>query len=156
MVRPSGFPAPVCSVSRHTVEHVSLAPARTRMICTDQLLSVLMSSCVPFCAVLPPRIPGLIPLSRPRNRRYNSLLAISGSLATRKTQAHKAYCHSGRGGRGGTLPRLGKSLGPGPLLIKPSQDSIKPIKRTLKGLWRTHVGSPTVALINAMNPVSRG
>jgi RNA-directed DNA polymerase len=42
------------------------------------------------------------------------------------------------------------------LLIKPSQASIQQIKRKLKGLWRTHVGSPTVALINAMNPVVRG
>ena len=30
------------------------------------------------------------------------------------------------------------------------------MKRKLKGLWRKHVGSPTVALINAMNPVIRG
>jgi RNA-directed DNA polymerase len=42
------------------------------------------------------------------------------------------------------------------LLIKPSQDSIQRLQRTLKGLWRTHVGSPTVALIHAMNPVIRG
>jgi RNA-directed DNA polymerase len=42
------------------------------------------------------------------------------------------------------------------LLIKPSQASIQQIKGKLKGLWRTHVGSPTVALINAMNPVIRG
>jgi hypothetical protein len=31
------------------------------------------------------------------------------------------------------------------LLIKPSPDSIRQIKRKLKGLWRKHVGSPTVA-----------
>jgi RNA-directed DNA polymerase len=42
------------------------------------------------------------------------------------------------------------------LLIKPSKDSIQHIKRKLKGLWRKHVGSPTVALINEMNPVIRG
>jgi RNA-directed DNA polymerase len=42
------------------------------------------------------------------------------------------------------------------LLIKPSQASIQQMKGKLKGLWRTHVGSPTVALINAMNPVIRG
>jgi RNA-directed DNA polymerase len=42
------------------------------------------------------------------------------------------------------------------LLIKPSPDSIKQIKRKLKGLWRKHVGSPTVALINEMNPVISG
>jgi RNA-directed DNA polymerase len=42
------------------------------------------------------------------------------------------------------------------LLIKPSQDSIQQIRRKLKALWRQHVGSPTVALINAMNPLIRG
>ena len=42
------------------------------------------------------------------------------------------------------------------LLIIPSTGSITQIKRKLKGLWRRHVGSPTVALINAMNPVIRG
>ena len=42
------------------------------------------------------------------------------------------------------------------LLIKPSQDSIQHIKRKLKGLWRKHVGSSTVGLINEMNPVIRG
>src|SRR6266571_8992171 len=42
------------------------------------------------------------------------------------------------------------------LLITPSTGSITQIKRKLKGLWRRHVGSPTVALINAMNPVIRG
>ena len=42
------------------------------------------------------------------------------------------------------------------LLIKPSPDAITAVKCTLKALWRTHVGSPTVALINAMNPVIRG
>jgi len=30
------------------------------------------------------------------------------------------------------------------------------MKGKLKGLWRTHVGSPIMALINAMNPVIRG
>jgi len=34
------------------------------------------------------------------------------------------------------------------LLIKPSHDSIAQSKRKLKGLWRQHVGSPAVALIN--------
>jgi RNA-directed DNA polymerase len=42
------------------------------------------------------------------------------------------------------------------LLIKPSMDSITQLKRKLKGLWRKHVGTPTVALINEMNPVIRG
>jgi RNA-directed DNA polymerase len=42
------------------------------------------------------------------------------------------------------------------LLITPSEDSIQRIRRTLKGLWRMHVGLPTVALINALNPVIRG
>jgi RNA-directed DNA polymerase len=42
------------------------------------------------------------------------------------------------------------------LLIKPSPDAIQDVKRTLKALWRKHVGSPTVALINEMNPVIRG
>jgi RNA-directed DNA polymerase len=42
------------------------------------------------------------------------------------------------------------------LLITPSTGSITQIKRKLKGLWRRHVGSPTLALINAMNPVIRG
>jgi len=41
------------------------------------------------------------------------------------------------------------------LLIKPSQDSIQQIRRKLKGIWRRQVGTPTVALINAMNPVIR-
>ena len=42
------------------------------------------------------------------------------------------------------------------LLIKPSPDSIQQIKRKLKGLWRKHVGSTTVALINEMNPMISG
>jgi RNA-directed DNA polymerase len=42
------------------------------------------------------------------------------------------------------------------LLIKPSAASIKNLKRKLKGLWRKHVGTTTVALINEMNPVIRG
>jgi RNA-directed DNA polymerase len=42
------------------------------------------------------------------------------------------------------------------LLIKPSRSSIQQIRQKLKRLWRTHVGSPTVALINAMNPLIRG
>ena len=42
------------------------------------------------------------------------------------------------------------------LLITPSTGSITQIKRKLKGLWHRHVGSPTVALINEMNPVIRG
>jgi RNA-directed DNA polymerase len=42
------------------------------------------------------------------------------------------------------------------LLIKPSPEAIKEAKRKLKCIWRKHVGSPTVALINEMNPVIRG
>ena len=42
------------------------------------------------------------------------------------------------------------------LLIKPSPDAIKDVKRKLNGPWRKHVGSPTVALINEMNPLIRG
>jgi RNA-directed DNA polymerase len=42
------------------------------------------------------------------------------------------------------------------LLIKPSADSVKHLKRKLKGLWRKHVGTTTVALINELNPVIRG
>ena len=42
------------------------------------------------------------------------------------------------------------------LLIKPSPEAIQDIKRKLKGIWRKHVGSPTIALINEMNPVIRG
>jgi RNA-directed DNA polymerase len=39
------------------------------------------------------------------------------------------------------------------LLLKPSQTSLPQMKWKRKGLWHTPVGSPTVALINAMNPV---
>jgi RNA-directed DNA polymerase len=42
------------------------------------------------------------------------------------------------------------------LLIKPSQGAIQQIRRKLKALWRQHVGSPTVALINSMHPLIRG
>src|SRR5919106_705368 len=42
------------------------------------------------------------------------------------------------------------------LLIKPSPKAIQDVKRKLKGIWRKHVGSPTVALIKEMNPVIRG
>jgi len=42
------------------------------------------------------------------------------------------------------------------LLIKPSADSVQQLKRKLKGLWRKHVGTTTVALINEINPVIRG
>jgi RNA-directed DNA polymerase len=42
------------------------------------------------------------------------------------------------------------------LLIKPSKDSIQQIRRKFKALWRQHVGSPTVALINALNLLIRG
>jgi RNA-directed DNA polymerase len=42
------------------------------------------------------------------------------------------------------------------LLIKPSRGSTQQIRQKLKGLWHTHVGAPTVALINAMNPLIRG
>jgi RNA-directed DNA polymerase len=42
------------------------------------------------------------------------------------------------------------------LLIKPSQGSIQQIRRKLKALWRQQLGSPTVALINAMNPLISG
>jgi RNA-directed DNA polymerase len=41
------------------------------------------------------------------------------------------------------------------LLIKPSQGSIQQLRRKLKALWRQQVGSPTVALIHAMNPLIR-
>jgi RNA-directed DNA polymerase len=42
------------------------------------------------------------------------------------------------------------------LLIKPSTDSVTQLKRKLKGLWRKHVGTTTVALITELNPVIRG
>jgi RNA-directed DNA polymerase len=42
------------------------------------------------------------------------------------------------------------------LLIKPSPTAIKEVKRKLKGIWCKHMGTPTVALINEMNPVIRG
>jgi RNA-directed DNA polymerase len=42
------------------------------------------------------------------------------------------------------------------LLTKPSPDAINDVKRKLKGIWRQHVGSPTVAVINAINPLIRG
>jgi RNA-directed DNA polymerase len=42
------------------------------------------------------------------------------------------------------------------LLIKPSPEAITDVKRKLKGIWRKHVGSPTVALITELNPVVRG
>lgn len=42
------------------------------------------------------------------------------------------------------------------LLIKPSQDAVQQLRQKLKGIWRKHVGSPTVALINEMNPIIRG
>jgi RNA-directed DNA polymerase len=42
------------------------------------------------------------------------------------------------------------------LRIKPSRDSIQQIRRKLKALWQQHVGSPTVSLINAVNPLVRG
>jgi RNA-directed DNA polymerase len=41
-------------------------------------------------------------------------------------------------------------------LIKPSPEAIQDIKRKLKGIWRKHVGSPTIALINEMTPVISG
>ena len=41
-------------------------------------------------------------------------------------------------------------------LIKPSKESIRQIRKKLKGIWHKHLGSPTVALINEMNPVIRG
>jgi RNA-directed DNA polymerase len=41
-------------------------------------------------------------------------------------------------------------------LIKPSNESIRQIRQKLKGIWHKHLGSPTVALINEMNPVIRG
>jgi RNA-directed DNA polymerase len=40
--------------------------------------------------------------------------------------------------------------------IQPSPDAIRQLKRTRKGLWRTPVGSPPVALMHAMHPVSSG
>jgi RNA-directed DNA polymerase len=42
------------------------------------------------------------------------------------------------------------------LLIKPSPTAVKEAKRKLKDIWRKHVGTPTIALINEMNPVIRG
>jgi hypothetical protein len=42
------------------------------------------------------------------------------------------------------------------LLITPSQGASKQIKGQRKGLLRTHVGSPTVALIHEMHPAIRG
>ncbi len=42
------------------------------------------------------------------------------------------------------------------VLIKPSRESVKQIREKLKGIWRKHLGSPTVALIKEMNPVIRG
>jgi RNA-directed DNA polymerase len=42
------------------------------------------------------------------------------------------------------------------LLIKPSGESVKQIRKRLKGIWHKHLGSPTVALINEINPVIRG
>ena len=42
------------------------------------------------------------------------------------------------------------------LLIKPSQEAVQQLRRKLKGIWRQQVGSPTVALINEMNPIIRG
>ena len=42
------------------------------------------------------------------------------------------------------------------LLIKPSRDSVQQLRRKLKGIWRKHVGSPTVALINELNPLING
>jgi RNA-directed DNA polymerase len=42
------------------------------------------------------------------------------------------------------------------LLITPSTGSITQLKRQLQGLWRRHVGSPTVALLNERNPVISG
>ena len=42
------------------------------------------------------------------------------------------------------------------LLIKPSRESIQQLRRKLKGIWRKHVGSPTVALINELNPIISG
>jgi RNA-directed DNA polymerase len=40
--------------------------------------------------------------------------------------------------------------------MNPSPEAIQEVKRQLKGLWRQQVGSPTIARINAMNPVIRG
>jgi RNA-directed DNA polymerase len=42
------------------------------------------------------------------------------------------------------------------LLMKPSPEAIEDVKRKLKAIWRKHVGSPTVALVNEMNPLIRG
>jgi RNA-directed DNA polymerase len=41
-------------------------------------------------------------------------------------------------------------------LIKPSNESVRQIRQKLKGIWHKHLGSPTVALINELNPVIRG
>jgi RNA-directed DNA polymerase len=42
------------------------------------------------------------------------------------------------------------------LLIKPSRDAVQQLQRKLKGIWRKQVGSPTVALINELNPIISG
>ncbi|MGC1953116.1 MAG: group II intron maturase-specific domain-containing protein, partial [Gammaproteobacteria bacterium] len=42
------------------------------------------------------------------------------------------------------------------LLIKPSQEAVQQLRRKLKRIWRKQVGSPTVALINEMNPIIQG
>ena len=42
------------------------------------------------------------------------------------------------------------------LLSKPRPDSIMQVTRKRTGLWRKHVGSPTVALMNEMKPLIRG
>jgi RNA-directed DNA polymerase len=70
----------------------------------------------------------------------------------------------GRGGGNITLlpdnirhyPTPNSSRSGDKLLMKPSVESIQALKRKLKGLWRKHVGTTTVALINEMNPVIRG
>ena len=42
------------------------------------------------------------------------------------------------------------------LLIKPSREAVQQLRRKLKGIWRKHLGSPTVALINELNPIISG
>lgn len=78
-------------------------------------------------------------------------------LADEKTQMR--HRSDGRNVLGFTIrhdPTPQSSRSGSKLLIKPSQDAIQQIKRTCKRRWRQPVGSPTVALINAMNPVIRG
>ena len=77
-----------------------------------------------------------------QTRRRIFVTCATGAIFWRATIRHYPTPNSSRSGY--------------KLLIKPSPEAIQEVKRTLKGLWRTHVGSPTIALINALNPVIRG